>query len=104
MDYWNFAEVMQYIAYGGFVFGNLSALIRWGSRRVKFLQRDVVGEDGKLYDLTKALPEFNVKFSAINGTLSDYLAKVINYVACVNYSISDYDTISVESGDVIFII
>lgn len=50
MDYWNFAEVMQYIAYGGFVFVNLSALIRWGIRRVKFLQRDVVGEDGKLYD------------------------------------------------------
>lgn len=50
MDYWNFAEVMQYIAYGGFVVVNLSALIRWGIRRVKFLQRDVVGEDGKLYD------------------------------------------------------
>ena len=50
MDYWNFAEVMQYIAYGAFVFVNLSALIRWGIRRVKFLQRDVVGEDGKLYD------------------------------------------------------
>jgi len=50
MDCWNFAEVMQYIAYGGFVFVNLSALIRWGIRRVKFLQRDVVGEDGKLYD------------------------------------------------------
>lgn len=50
MDYWNFAEVMQYIAYRGFVFVNLSALIRWGIRRVKFLQRDVVGEDGKLYD------------------------------------------------------
>lgn len=29
MDCWNFAEVMQYIAYGGFVFVNLSALIRW---------------------------------------------------------------------------
>lgn len=50
MDCWNFAEVMQYIAYGGFVFVNLSALICWGIRRVKFLQRDVVGEDGKLYD------------------------------------------------------
>lgn len=50
MDCWNFAEVMQYIAYGGFVVVNLSALIRWGIRRVKFLQRDVVGEDGKLYD------------------------------------------------------
>ena len=50
MDYWNFAEVMQYIAYRGFVLVNLSALIRWGIRRVKFLQRDVVGEDGKLYD------------------------------------------------------
>lgn len=52
MDYWNFAEVMQYIAYRGFVFVNLSALIRWGIRRVKFLQRDVVGEDGKLYDFS----------------------------------------------------
>lgn len=50
MEYWNFAEVMQYVAYGGFVVVNLSALIRWGIRRVKFLQRDVVGEDGKLYD------------------------------------------------------
>ena len=60
------------------------------------------GKDGKLYDLTKALPEFNVKFSAINGILSDNLAKVINNVACVNYTISDNDTITVESGDEIF--
>lgn len=50
MEHWNFAEVMQYIAYGGFVIVNLSALIRWGIRRAKFLQRNVVGEDGKLYD------------------------------------------------------
>lgn len=50
MEHWNFAEVMQYIAYGGFVIVNLSALIRWGIRRAKFLQQNVVGEDGKIYD------------------------------------------------------
>ena len=73
-----------------------------GNQLIKVSFDKYHGKDGKLYDLTKALPEFNVKFSAINGTLSDNLAKVINNVACVNYTISDNDTITVESGDEIF--
>ncbi len=73
-----------------------------GNQLIKVSFDKYHGKDGKLYDLTKALPEFNVKFSAINGTLSDNLAKVINNVAYVNYTISDNDTITVESGDEIF--
>ena len=73
-----------------------------GNQVIKATFDKYQGNDGKLYDLTKTLPEFNVKFSAINGTLSDNLAKVINNAASVNYTISDNDTITVESGNEIF--
>ena len=65
-----------------------------GNQVIKATFDKYQGNDGKLYDLTNALPEFNVKFSAINGTLSDNLAKVINNAASVNYTISDNDTIT----------
>ena len=73
-----------------------------GNQLIKVSFDKYQGKDGKLFDLTRTLPEFNVKFSAINGTLSDNLAKVINNAASVNYTISDNDTITVESGDEIF--
>ena len=73
-----------------------------GNQVIKATFDKYQGNDGKLYDLTNALPEFNVKFSAINGTLSDNLAKVINNAASVNYTISDNDTITVEYGNEIF--
>ena len=49
-------------------------------------------------DLSKPLPDIDVEFSAVNGTLSSNLVSTVNGVAAVSYTVNGNDQITAKSG------
>ena len=49
-------------------------------------------------DLSKPLPDIDVEFSAVNGTLASNLVSTVNGVAAVSYTVNGNDQIAVKSG------
>ena len=49
-------------------------------------------------DLSKPLPDIDVEFSAVNGTLASNLVSTVNGVATVSYTVNGNDQIAAKSG------
>ena len=49
-------------------------------------------------DLSKPLPDIDVEFSAVNGTLASNLVSTVNGVAAVSYTVNGNDQITAKSG------
>ena len=49
-------------------------------------------------DLSKPLPDIDVEFSAVNGTLASNLVSTVNGVATVSYTVNGNDQITAKSG------
>ena len=49
-------------------------------------------------DLSKPLPDIDVEFSAVNGTLASNLVSTVNGVAAVSYTVNGNDQIAAKSG------
>ncbi|MDO5830085.1 MAG: Ig-like domain repeat protein [Methanobrevibacter smithii] len=49
-------------------------------------------------DLSKPLPDIDVEFSAVNGTLVSNLVSTVNGVAAVSYTVNGNDQITAKSG------
>ena len=51
-----------------------------------------------IIDLSKPLPDIDVEFSAVNGTLASNLVSTVNGVATVSYTVNGNDQIAAKSG------